>query len=131
MSGRWSSARASATRCLSPLGGAIVAPTAYVKQIQRFVNRTLRVVEPVQLRIHEEILLHGQAIPQPRRLCEKTDVAVNTHAARCRANQVRQHTQRCRLAGAVGPEQREDFARRQLERQIVNGNAGIEPAREM
>jgi hypothetical protein len=44
---------------------------------------------------------------------------------------MRQHAQRRRLAGAVRSEEREDFAARQLERKIVNGNTRIESAREM
>ena len=37
---------------------------------------------------------------------------------------------RC-LAGAVGTEQREDFARRQLKRNVIDGDARVEATRQM
>ena len=54
--------------------------------------------------------------------------AVDGDRSAGRRDQPREHAQRGRLAGAVRPEQRDDFRTRHLERHVVDDGAGAEPA---
>ena len=129
---------------LRELRGAIVLPIGDIEEIERFIDGARRVRDAMQPRIDEKVRSDRQTVPQARRFREETNVtakacscvprhrfAVDADAAAGRVDQPGEHAQRGGLAGAVGTEQREDFARRQLKRNIVYGHARIEAAREV
>ena len=148
ISGLCSSVRASATRCFSPFESCAARsslPVADVEEIERLVDGARRVRAgraaahrragslPTVSRSHRP----GASVRKPmrprRRGAARRDIVSPSmlHARRGRIDQPGQHPQRGRLAGAVGTEQREDLARHQLERHVVDGDARFEAAREV
>jgi hypothetical protein len=68
---------------------------------------------------------------QPRRIARIERLAADADAAVTGTNQAGEHSKRGRLAGAVRAKEREDFTRRQLERDVVDRDAIAEPPRQM
>ena len=70
-------------------------------------------------RVYRDVLRHAadRAAYGPR--CTSEVVARDTDLARVRREQRREHGERRRLAGAVGPEQADDLAGRNFERELV------------
>jgi hypothetical protein len=95
----------------------------------------------VQLGVDQQVLAHRQPVPQPWRFGQEADpaaqpcggrprhrLALHPDLAGRRLDEAGEHAQRGGLAGAVRAEQREDLARRQLERHVVCGHSRAEAA---
>jgi hypothetical protein len=89
--------------------------------------------------IDAKIVLEREMLPEPERFGEKSNLRAerraigacerlpaDAHAAGRRRNQPAEHPQRRRLAGAVGTEQPEHFARLDLERHVLHRSAVAE-----
>ena len=58
---------------LRQLGGGVARAVADVKRVQRFVDRPLRGRQPMEPRVHEQILPYAQALPEAGRFGEESD----------------------------------------------------------
>ena len=106
---------------------------------QRSIDGAHPARQPVQPGVGQQVFPDRQPIPESRRLGQETDtrpqprriaafdtMSVQVHFAGRRLDQSGQHPQRRRLAGAIGAEQREDFAAGNLEAGILDRDARAE-----
>ena len=140
-----SSARAAARAPARPSAASLStarprASTPWPVKLERRRSRDrwrARLGEAVERGVDAQVLADRQAIPEARRLGEKSDSraeccrrrarqrhAVDGHATARRRDQPGEHPHRRRLAGAVRSEQRDDLGRRHVERHVVHDGAG-------
>ena len=124
--------------------GGVTRAVAHVERVQRGVDRSVRVRQPVQASVDEQIAADVEALPetgrlgkqanaapQPRRIARGQRLAADADGAAARPDQPGNHPQGRRLAGAIRSEEGEDLTRRKLEGDVLDGDTIAETAREM
>ena len=90
-------------QALREMGGGVAGAVAHVERVERCVHRPLRIGQPVQPRVDEQVLPHVQAFPEAWRFGEEPDAAAQPRCV-ARRQRLAADADRCRRsAGSVPP----------------------------